>query len=492
MVKVSKLTVRYAGVDAPALRDVDIEVRPGERVLVTGPSGCGKSTLALCLAGFIPHAVHADTAGSVVVAGADVGRASVYDLARVVGLVQQDPEAQFCTMTVEDEVAFGPENLACERAEIARRVDEALRAAGCAHLRGRRLSELSGGEKQRVALAAVLAMGPRLLILDEPSAHLDPRGTGELVRLLHRMSSDARAALIILEHRPARFLRVADRLVQLEDGAVVFDGPARDSPRAAADALDGLPPRRRWSDRVGRPLLEVRGLTQAYLGRAVLRDVSLAVGRGEIVGLMGDNGSGKTTLLLSVMGILRPASGEVFIEGEDVTDLPVSARARRIGMVLQNPNHQLFSDRVWREVVIGPMTRGAAEAACRPAADELLRRFGLEAFSEVHPLSLSFGQKRRLNLASVMATDPSVLLLDEPLVGQDAARAADLLGLLGEMACAGKGVLIVGHDPDVMAAFCDRLVFLDAGRVVVDAPCDEALAELERRGLHDYLPSNRA
>ncbi|MDI7248176.1 MAG: ATP-binding cassette domain-containing protein [Bacillota bacterium] len=236
------------------------------------------------------------------------------------------------------------------------------------------------------------------------------------------------------------------------------------------------------------PLLRVCNLTQRYGDRAVLQEVSLVVGRGEIVGIMGDNGSGKTTLLLSIMGVLRPASGRIILDGDDITNVPVSARARRIGMIFQNPNHQLFTDHVWREVVVGPLSRGVPEAVCRPAAEALLDRFDLAAFRDSHPLTLSYGQKRRLNLAAVMVSDPSVLLLDEPFVGQDTARAQELARLLGELASAGKGILLVGHEPDLMSRCCDRLLFLDGGRVIVDAPVREALADFERMDLHDYLP----
>ncbi|MGE5592404.1 MAG: ABC transporter ATP-binding protein, partial [Betaproteobacteria bacterium] len=303
MVKVSRLTVRYPGNAAPALSNVDLALGDGECVVVSGPSGCGKSTLALCLTAFIPHAIDAAVTGSVRVAGLDPAQVGVYNLAEFVGLVQQDPEAQFCTMRVEDEVAFGPENLLCPAEEIARRVDWALDAVRASHLRGRRLAELSGGEKQRVALAAVLAMRPSVLILDEPTAHLDPRATGALVCLLGKMQSQLGLGIIVLEHRPERFFGIASRVVRLSEGAVVFDGPPPELPgrgdgpsplvRGDASASSGGLPAEHATP--GAPLLQVRDLTHKYGDRAVLQDVNLEVNRGEIVGIMGDNGSGKTT-----------------------------------------------------------------------------------------------------------------------------------------------------------------------------------------------------
>ncbi len=488
MIDISGLRVRYYGSSELALKDIDLIVEPGESVIVTGPSGCGKSTLALCLAGFVPHAIGAEVAGSIRVCGINQREASVYRIAQHVGLVQQDPEGQFCTMCVEDEVAFGPENLRCSPYEVESRLDRALATTGVSHLRGRKLTELSGGEKQKVALAAVLAMEPDLVILDEPTAYLDPRATRELIELVSRMrDADSRLTLLILEHKPWRFSHALERVIHLDRGSLTYDGPIGGA-AFEEEILDQLPHSHRSLHGFGEPLLRVQNLWQAYGERTVLRDVDLEVCRGEIVGLMGDNGSGKTTLLHTIMGFLRPSSGRVLLEGDDITNKPVSARARRIGMIFQNPNHQLFTDCVWREVVIGPLCQGDTEEECRPRADALLDSFGLSSYRDSHPLLLSYGQKRRLNLASTMASNPSLLLLDEPFAGQDVSRARDLMCILDELASEGVGVLIIGHDPDIMTRCCDRILFMRDGEIQIDAPSYEAVAELERRGEHDYLP----
>lgn len=235
-------------------------------------------------------------------------------------------------------------------------------------------------------------------------------------------------------------------------------------------------------------MLEVKGLWQGYGDRTVLRDVDLEVRRGEIVGLMGDNGSGKTTLLHAVMGLLKPSAGRILHEGVDITGMPVSDRARRIGLIFQNPNHQLFTDRVWEEVVIGPRSRGETEDEYRPRAKALIDRFELSDYCRTHPFLLSFGQKRRLNLASVMVSNPSVLLLDEPFAGQDIARACDLIHMLDEVAAGGVGILIVGHDPDLMIRCCDRILFMREGEILIDAAAQNVAAELERMGEDDYIP----
>jgi energy-coupling factor transporter ATP-binding protein EcfA2 len=488
MIEISGLNVRYYGCSELALRDIALSVGPGESVLATGPSGCGKSTLALCLAGFIPHAIGAEMTGSIEVCGLDQRESSVYQIAQHVGLVQQDPEGQFCTMHVEDEVAFGPENLLCPPSVVMSRVERALSMAGASHLRNRKLTELSGGEKQKVALAAVLAMEPELLILDEPTAHLDPGATRQIIELVERMrETDAGLTLLILEHKPWRFRGAAHRMVRISKGSLLYDGPIAGA-NFETDVLHQLPGKRRTRPDLGERVLEVKGLWQGYGDRNVLRGLDLEVHRGEIVGLMGYNGSGKTTLLQAIMGLLKPSAGTILLNGADISGMPVSDRARRIGMIFQNPNHQLFTDRVWREVVIGPLCRGETEDECRPRATALIDRFGLSGYCKTHPLLLSFGQKRRLNLASVMVSNPSVLLLDEPFAGQDTARACDLVCMLDQLAAEGVGILVVGHDPDIMTRCCDRILFMREGEILIDAAAQKVGAELERIGEDDYIP----
>ena len=298
MVELSGFGARYPQSASEALAQVDLSIGAGESVLVTGPSGSGKSTLALCLTGVIPNAVYARLSGGIRVCGVQPAVQGVYDMASRVGLVQQDAEAQFCTMRVADEVAFGPENLMCSQAEIERLVARSLKLAGAEHLAGRALDELSGGEKQRVAIASVLAMQPRLLVLDEPAAHLDPRATRAVADSLRMIQRDSGLSVIIMEHKPWRFAGAARRMVHLDEGRVVYDGPAVwDRPGRR------IPHRTQVKTRPGEPPLAVRGLSCLRREACTCRCRS-DVGRGEIVGVMGDNGSGKTSLLLSIMGIL--------------------------------------------------------------------------------------------------------------------------------------------------------------------------------------------
>jgi len=302
---------------------------------------------------------------------------------------------------------------------------------------------------------------------------------------LRTIQRDTGLSVVIMEHKPWRFAGTARRMVHLDEGRVAHDGPVK----WGRPSNMRLPAARSLRAREDQPLLAVRGLSYSYGERTALSGLDLDVGRGEIVGVMGDNGSGKTSLLLSIIGILKPQAGRVMLDGRDITASPVSARASRMGFVFQNPNHQLFTDTVWREAAAGPLARGRSPEECRSAAMALLNRFGLADMCDRHPLTLSFGQRRRLNLAAALIGDPDLLMLDEPFAGQDMKHAEGLACLLAKVANAGKGVLLVGHDPDIMAWCCHRIVFLEHGRVTLDAPAGYAMAELARRGERDYVCS---
>lgn len=484
MVDARDLRVTYPGRAQPALRGVDVGIERGERVLVTGASGSGKSTLAICLAGFVPNAVDARVEGSLAVSGMDPRVTSVFAMAQRVGLVQQDPEGQFCTMTVDDEVAFGPENLWLSVGEVERRTARALHIACASHLRGRRLAELSGGEKQRVALASVLAMEPELMILDEPAAYLDPVGARAIVEALQRI--DARTTVMILEHKPWRFERFASREIALEEGLLVADGAIGSlswHARTPADWPSGSRP----PARSGCPVLKVHSLSAGYGGEDVIHGVDLQVWPGEIVGLMGDNGCGKTTLLRALMGLVTPSHGQISVLGRDVTSVPTPERAIYMGLVFQNPNHQIFTDSVIREASVGLTARGERECEAERRAIPSLHELGLKGLERAHPLTLSFGQRRRLNLAAVGVLDPEIFLLDEPFAGQDPRRVQDLTESLRSLAADGRAVILVGHDPDIMAWCCHRILFMKNGRTLFDLEPHRAMLELGRRGEFDYL-----
>jgi energy-coupling factor transporter ATP-binding protein EcfA2 len=487
VVRLEGVTFTYAGSAEPALKEISLIVHPGEFVTITGPSGCGKSTLSFCLTGFIPHSFAGTMEGRALIGGQDTRGTAPGELAGIAGLVQQDPEAQLCTLHVAEEIAFGPENLGLPPAEITRRLDWALEAAGIAPLKRRSLHTLSGGEKQRVAIASVLAMRPQLLILDEPTANLDPRGCREVLAVVEKLRREQNAAIIIFEHRLQHLLPLADRLIIMEHGRITYDGrPEQPGQPGNPERTEMLPKPRR---KIAAPLLQVEDLTVSYGEQPALKGISFFLNPGETVALMGDNGCGKSTLLLALLGILKPAGGRICFAGDDLAGCKVTRRAREMGLTFQNPNHQLFEKTVLKEARLPAQFLAGDQEESLARVDELLLHFDLERYRERLPFSLSLGEKKRLTLVSVLAYHPRILLLDEPLVGQDQDRLDLLLEALFEHCRRGGITIMACHEPGVVATSCSRVLFLEEGELVIDAPTETAFAELARRGRIDYLPT---
>jgi energy-coupling factor transport system ATP-binding protein len=488
VIDVLGLSYRFEGSEEAALREVNLHVDAGEFVVVTGASGSGKSTLALALGGYLFRQFEGEATGDVIVAGMSVREQPIYDVAEVVGLVQQNPEAQFVTLTVGDEVAFGLENRCLPRDEIRERVTWALDIVGARHLADRTLATLSGGEKQKVAVAAVMAARPQVLIFDEPTSNLDPTATAEILAVITRIREEAGLTVIVIEHKLDYLLPFEPRLVRLEQGKVAYDGPVTER-TAAPKACE-------WEAPTGArlaPLVRTYNLHAGYRGQGArdgfaLRGVTLDVYPGELVAVMGDNGSGKSTFLQCLLGLLKPANGYVEVMGLDTRHTPVSRVAREVGFVFQNPDHQLFADSVWREAMFAPENLRLTNGTTAERVAGLLARSGLGGRLEEHPYRLSYGQKRRLNLVSVLSYRPRLILLDEVLIGQDPANAAFLLEVLGEEVARGGSVILVNHAPEVTRRCASRVLFFDAGRCVVDAPTEEAFERLRALGKEAYVP----
>ena len=518
------LSFTYSTRLRPALTDLSFDVSPGETVLVLGPSGSGKSTLTLCLDGLIPHLVEGDYAGDVTVAGLVVKDTPVSVLAGRTGLVFQDPDSQFCTLTVDDEIAFGLENLQAPPGEIEQAIDTALDVVRLSGLRGRPLAGLSGGEKQRVALAAVLAMGPRLLVLDEPSANLDPAATTELLEIVRSLAADRRHTILLIEHKLDEVINWVDSVLVLDgEGGLLFRGDPREAfydrradlsaigvwrpqtvelvaglqeagwevpgeplgvtetaaalqatPRltgrlaAAGPAKDAAGP---GSAEAG-PLIEVRDLSYTYRdGHPALDHVSLSLFRQDFLAIAGANGAGKTTLGSLLCGILSPPKDTVLLDGADAAGLPAWAVADKVGYVFQNPEHQFVAATVRGELVfsLDPRSRGRAghlSSEQDRLVDGWLERLDLLKLAEANPFSLSQGQKRRLSVAAMLIRGCPVLILDEPTLGQDAVQSARLMEMMVEFQQAGGTVAMITHDMRIVADFASRVLVLGEGRVV--------------------------
>ncbi|MDD5591195.1 MAG: ATP-binding cassette domain-containing protein, partial [Dehalococcoidales bacterium] len=392
MIEIKNLTFTYSGTDRPSLRNIDLEIDSGEFVLMTGPSGGGKSSLCRCLNGLIPHFYGGAIAGRVSIGGMDTLEHSTRDLATRVGMVFQDPENQLISMDVEREIAFGLENLSFPRDLIARRIEESLDTLGIAGLRYRQIHELSGGEKQKVAIASVLALHPDILILDEPTSELDPKGAEEVLSVVTRLNDELGFTVIIVEHRLDRVLQYVDRLIVLSDGEVALDGRVGDVVSRRYDELArlgvGVPPMLRLVHELkgqgidvekvpltvkegravldgafrgvggkldlsarnggGRRLVETKRLYYTYpeTGLTALKNVSLGIDEGEFVAIMGRNASGKSTLVKHFNRLLEPTKGKVIIDGTDIRKATVAELAQKVGFVFQNPNDHLFADTV--------------------------------------------------------------------------------------------------------------------------------------------------
>jgi len=441
MIEIRGLDVRYP--ETHALKGVDLTVAPGSFTLIGGPSGGGKSTLAHVLMGLIPQNIPAKVQGNVSVAGLDPQRHNVAQLAAGVGLVFQNPATQLFNGTVEEEVAFGPRNLGLSSQEVTARVDYALQAMDCAHLRRRTVRHLSGGEQQRVAIASVLTMHPTLLILDEPTANLDEEGVRSIVETLSRLHSKFGVTLLVIEHRLASFLPHADRLLWLAEGRVVADGPPAET---LMQAQPSPPARLPLPAPTDRPLVSLRGITAGYNGRRVLQDCSLTLYWGDFAALVGPNGAGKTTLARVLAGLLRPQRGQVVWSA--------NGRAPHVGLLQQNSLHQLVCDTVEEDVCFGPRNLGTEQPT---ETERILAQTDLLSLRDRSTRALSAGQQQRAATAATLSLHPALLILDEPTVGQDWEHLTQMMDYLADLNQAGQTVLLITHD--------ERLVEQYAGRV---------------------------
>ena len=529
MLCVRGLRVRYLSRRALALDDVSFDIDPGERVLVAGPSGSGKSTLGLCLSGLIPLSIDADLAGTVAVNGRPVVDYAPGDLAEHVGMVFQDPNSQFTMLTVEDEVAFGLENLGLPADAMPGRVEDALRAVGLADRARWRIDRLSGGQQQRLALAAALAMRPDVLVLDEPSAHLDPRsarelyaavddsGVSTLVTIEHnldlavprlergllldragRLIADTPLAIAFGTAESAR--RWAEQGVRLPTPAAIAlaHGACNPLPLTFEDAAESLAREHALAAvTVGAPrvraqgdvVIEARGLRQRYVGPATshlaLRDVDLTVREGELLAIVGANGSGKSTLLRVLTGLLKPERGSVSVDGVPLASASARQVAGLVAHVFQNPEAGFVADTVEDEVAYGPRALRWSAAEIGRHTDALLDTFGLSALRRANPFSLSEGQKRRLSVATSLVLGPKALLLDEPTFGQDRHSAEALMDEIAHLCQRGLAVVIATHDLSLVSQIADRVVALADGQVVFDGTPEALVANarlLERIG----------
>ncbi len=504
MITFTNVTYTYPDAQEPVLKGLNLKIDDGEFVLVVGASGTGKSTWLRCLNGLVPHFTGGTISGSIRVQGQDPVDVQPRQMSTVVGFVFQDPEAQCVVDTVESELVFAMENHNVPQATMRKRVEEVLDQLSIAHLRNRRISTLSGGEKQRVAIASVLTLEPQVLVLDEPTSQLDPQAAEEVLTTLQKLNVDLGLTIILSEHRLERVVQYADRLIYLPGlGQRPIDG----TPQEVLRQTELVPPLIRLGKALGwetlpltikdarrevgglelRPPAEprmpatgaeapleiiVRDLWHAYGEHMALQGINLEVRRGEFVAIMGRNGSGKTTLLKHIVGLLQPRQGSVRVHDMDTRRVPMEEIIRVVGYVPQNPNALLFADTVGEEIAFTRRNHGLSE---KKGGLEVLSALGIAEHVDHYPRDLSVGERQRVALAAILAAEPSIILLDEPTRGVDYLQKEALVRYLRTERDKGHTVILSTHDVELVASSVDRVVILGDGEVIVDGSTREVM-----------------
>lgn len=529
LIEIKDLSYTYPQAEHPAIKNINLEINQGEFILLTGPSGCGKTTFCRTLNGLIPKFYNGEMTGSVIVDGLDTADHSTTELAQRVGLIFQNPDNQIFALTVEKDIAFGLENLGRSKPEMFKEIDWAAGVTGIEDLRHRATHELSGGQKQRLTIASVLAMHPRIIVMDEPTSFLDPVGAEHIFEVLNQLNKELDITIIIIEHRIDIAAKYVDRIIVFDRGEVRSDGsPAEILANEDTRLLGVGIPRiltlaKRFKDldifnhkpltvdqfydtictnlqvSAGnneskipfdlqelsgefhhKPLIEVKNLSFEYPGNVhALSNVNLTIHDGDYVAIMGENGAGKTTLVKHFNGLLRPKTGNIMFEGEDISNKSVAQLARRIGLVFQNPDDQLFEETVEKEISFALHNFGVKDSLIEKRVNWALNLLDIEQYREKSPFALSGGERKRVALASVLAWDPDVLVLDEPTIGQDYGQKEKLRHFLMQLRTQGKTVVIVTHDVEFVAESQPHIVLMADGNVVTEGSTKQIMMNTE-------------
>lgn len=500
LLEVEGLSFRYRRATQPAIRDLSLRLDAGEVLLVAGPSGCGKSTLIRAMNGLIPHAYRGEMTGTVRLEGRSTADLRLRDIALSVGTMLQDPAKQIVGSSVEGELAFGPENLGLERSEIRSRIGDVMQRTGIGSLAGRETAWLSGGERQLLAMAGTLMMRPRLFVIDEPLANLDPATASRLLSVLRELANEG-FAVVLVEHRVEEALQLRpDRVLYLDEGVTRYLGGVEGFLKIADPASVKLPfpvvlermrgqePSYRDPGRAERhsgaatPRLEYENVAIDLGERRVLDGVSGSFGSREIVAVLGPNGSGKTTMLRAAMRLVEPASGRILVDGEPATSRTTAELARVFGYVFQSPSQMLFARTVREELLFGPRNLRMQLSDPEALAVEALDRTSLadvEGILDRPPLTLSFGQQKRLALAIALALRPPALVLDEPSAGQDHRSSSAFMDAIRDIPGL-ESIYLITHDVDLALSQADRILVLREGRVDAQGPPMQVIEDEDR------------
>lgn len=520
VISMKNITYTYPGSEQPVLKDINLEIKEGKFTVVMGKTGAGKTTLAVISNGIIPQLLEGNLQGTVVSAGMDLSQYRTQTITKKVGLVLQDPDTQIFGRSVEEDVAFGPRNYLVPREEIFKRIETSLQKVRLEGYQKRLTSQLSGGEKQRLAIAGILAMNPTVIILDEPTSELDPLGREEIYSTIQELQHDREMTIVAVEHSSQEISEKADEIVILNDAHIVWQG----DPRVFFKKLDlveenGIKPlpvskigwelykkgyiqeneiplnvedayklicrlleNRRISNSSRKevnpeekiPLIQVENLFYQYEnGKEAVNGVNLTIHKGDYVALIGQNGAGKTTLAKHFNSIYKPTKGKVTVCGLDISKEEPDTLAKHLGYVFQNPDHQIFSSTVYKELAYGLKNEKLSEAEIDERIQEVARFIGLENVLEEHPFSLGKGERQKIAVASILVLKPEILVVDEPTTGQDWNGIQNMMKMFDELHKNGTTLIMITHDMDVVARHASRTVVLCQGKIVLDGNTEE-------------------
>ena len=506
-------TFKYRSQVEPTLRHVNLTINAGEKVLIVGPSGSGKSTLAHCINGLVPFSFPGESTGSLTVSGKDPAKEGIFGMSKLVGTVLQDTDGQFIGLTVAEDIAFALENDCVPQEELFQRVDEVAETVDVKFLLDHAPTELSGGQKQRVSMAGVMIDDVDILLFDEPLANLDPATGKRAIDLIDKISKTTGKTVLIIEHRLEDALyRDVDRIVVVGEGEIVADMKPDEllctdvlekegireplyitalkhagctvKPETLPQHIESMelaPYRERvqgWFQKAELPperqrtesMLEVEGLSFSYVpGKKVLQDINFRIEKGEMVSIVGKNGAGKSTLSNLICGFITPNSGKILLEGEDISGLSIKERGEVIGLVMQNPNQMISKPMIFDEVALGLAVRGVPEEEIKERVHETLKICGLYPFRNWPVSALSFGQKKRVTIASILVMNPRVLILDEPTAGQDFRHYTEIMEFLKDInERLGITIIMITHDMHLMLEYTDRAIVIADGRLIAD------------------------
>ena len=504
---IENLSFQYRTRPEPAIENISFELKPGEMLLIAGSSGCGKTTLARCINGLIPRSYRGKREGKVLLHGKDVAEMQIAEMAQIVGTLLQDPERQIVASNVFNEVAFGPENLGLPHAEMIARVEQAMKRLKIEHLLERETFNLSGGEKQKVALAGLLALNPSILLLDEPLASLDPASAYEALDVFRSLADEGKT-IVLIEHRVEDAIAARpDRLLYMEAGKIKYLGSIEDLPPEINHREVKLPAEwvvkrvQQMGEQVdkpdfapnaiqGDPLVVFEHVDFRYSEETpfILQDVSLTIRHGDLIAVLGPNGAGKSTLVKHAIGLLKPTAGRVLVNGKDTRSMSIAQIARMLGYVFQSPTHMLYAPTVREELEFGPKNLEFEKDVMDKAVAESLTTVNLNGLEEYPPLGLSFGQQKRTTIAAVLAMQSQIMIMDEPTAGQDYANYTHFMdelcrpdadGAQSIVAANFAATLFITHDLDLAVTYANRVLLVGDKHIVADGPPEEVLQDFD-------------